>query len=423
MLIASLAVTILTSAGCERSHDDRTVVDFWAMGREGELVQPLLDEFERQNPDIAVRVQQIPWSAAHEKLLTAYAGDAMPDVFQLGSTWIPEFAAIGALLDLGPSAAGSIPVETADFFAGIVSANRIDGRLLGIPWYVDTRVVFYRADILQAAGYERLPATWQEWLDAMAAVKGRLGPGHYAILLPIIDPDPLIVFALQTEGELLREGDRYAAFDRPAFRRALDFYLRIFENDLAPVTSGGQTGNLYQEFARGRFAMFISGPWSIGEIRRRLPTELQDAWRTAPMPAPKGLPNASIAGGASLAIAADTPHAGAAWRLVAYLAAPEQQLRFYRLSDNLPARRTAWALGRLPQAPGVAAFWEQLDELRAPPKIPEWEQIAEAIGGACEALARGETEIDAALASLQARVDQILEKRRWLLARREQAEP
>jgi multiple sugar transport system substrate-binding protein len=49
------------------------------MGQEGEQVRALLPEFERRHPGIRVRVQQIPWSAAHEKLLTAYAGDAMPD--------------------------------------------------------------------------------------------------------------------------------------------------------------------------------------------------------------------------------------------------------------------------------------------------------------------------------------------------------
>ena len=62
----------------------RLTLDFWAFGREGEAVLALVDEFEAQNPDIQVRVQQIPWSAAHEKLLTAYAGDSMPDVF---SAW------------------------------------------------------------------------------------------------------------------------------------------------------------------------------------------------------------------------------------------------------------------------------------------------------------------------------------------------
>ena len=77
------------------------------MGREGELVAELLPEFERTHPGIRVLAQQLPWTAAHEKLLTAFAGDATPDVCQLGNTWIPEFAALKALEPLDASVAQS----------------------------------------------------------------------------------------------------------------------------------------------------------------------------------------------------------------------------------------------------------------------------------------------------------------------------
>lgn len=70
----------------------------WAFGAEGEAIAPLAREFEMANPGTHVRVQAIPWTAGHEKLLTAYVGGALPDVAQLGNTWIPEFAALNALL-------------------------------------------------------------------------------------------------------------------------------------------------------------------------------------------------------------------------------------------------------------------------------------------------------------------------------------
>src|ERR1051325_632205 len=85
------------AVACQRANGGATVVEFWAMGREGEVVQQLAPEFEKRNPGVRVRVQQIPWSAAHEKLLTAYVGDAMPDVVQVGNTWLPELVALGAL--------------------------------------------------------------------------------------------------------------------------------------------------------------------------------------------------------------------------------------------------------------------------------------------------------------------------------------
>ena len=142
------ATTILLGAGCAERATDVTVVRFWAMGREGEVVATLLPEFERTHPGIRVEVQQLPWSAAHEKLLTAFAGDATPDICQLGNTWIPEFVALGALEPLDTSIAAS-SVDPRDFFGGIWDTNVVAGQAYGIPWYVDTRLPFYRRDLLE----------------------------------------------------------------------------------------------------------------------------------------------------------------------------------------------------------------------------------------------------------------------------------
>ncbi|NLW97969.1 MAG: extracellular solute-binding protein, partial [Xanthomonadaceae bacterium] len=84
MLVAMLPVLL---AACARD-DGATTIRFWAMGREAEVVADLLRDFEREHPGIRVELQQIPWTAAHEKLLTAWAADALPDVCQLGNTWI-----------------------------------------------------------------------------------------------------------------------------------------------------------------------------------------------------------------------------------------------------------------------------------------------------------------------------------------------
>ena len=52
---------------------------FWAVGREGEVAAELLQPFVQQHPEIDLEIQKLPWTAAHEKLLTAYAGDTLPD--------------------------------------------------------------------------------------------------------------------------------------------------------------------------------------------------------------------------------------------------------------------------------------------------------------------------------------------------------
>ncbi|MGZ4808964.1 MAG: extracellular solute-binding protein, partial [Thermoanaerobaculia bacterium] len=75
---------------CSTRNTNDSTLKFWGLGHEGEVVSKLMPEFERRT-GIHVDVQQIPWTAAHEKLLTGFVGNGTPDVAQMGNTWIPEF--------------------------------------------------------------------------------------------------------------------------------------------------------------------------------------------------------------------------------------------------------------------------------------------------------------------------------------------
>ncbi|HAS51842.1 MAG TPA: sugar ABC transporter sugar-binding protein [Gammaproteobacteria bacterium] len=403
--------------GCDIPGNQPVVVEFWAMGQEGEQVKALLPEFERRHPGIRVRVQQIPWSAAHEKLLTAYAGDAMPDVFQLGNTWIPEFVALRALEPLDARLKGWPVAAVNDYFPGILATNRLDGQTWALPWYVDTRLFFYRSDLLKAVGYPEPPTTWDDWLQAMARLKTLDEAERYAILLPINEWQFLVILALQRGATLLRDRNQYGDFQNPRFKEAFQFYLSLFAEELAPPMSNTQMANLYQEFANGYFAVYVTGPWNIGEFRRRLPTGLQGQWMTAP------LPGASLAGGASLALSRTSPRQDAAWTLLEYLAEPEQQAQFYQITGDLPARQSAWKTPALAGNRYAQAFRQQLQNVQATPPIPEWERIASRLTYYAEMTARQQMSVEEALVALDREVDRILEKRRWLLAREQPPSP
>ena len=412
--------TVLTAAaltaGCGPSSDDPNVVRFWAMGREGEVVSQLLPEFERTHPGIRVQVQQIPWTAAHEKLLTAFAGDSTPDLCQLGNTWIPEFVALNALEPLAGYVRASPVVEAGDYFPGIWDTNVIDGKLYGVPWYVDTRLLFYRRDLLAQAGFASPPTSWAEWAMMLAAVKQRAGPGRYAILLPLNEFEPLLALALQQDEPLLRDGGRRGNFETPGFRRALGFYLEAFRRGWAPPLTDADVSNVWTEFGRGYFSFYISGPWNIGEFEHRLPPAEQNDWMTAPLPGPDG-PGASTAGGSSLVMFRASRSKAAAWQLVEYLSQPDTQRRFHELTGDLPPRRTSWDDTRIAADIHARAFREQLERVKPAPKVPEWERIATELRLVGERAVHGEISIDEAARELDVRTDRILEKRRWMLAR------
>lgn len=417
VLVAGFSLAGL--GACSQSTDSIEVVKFWAMGREAEVVSQLLPEFERAHPHIRIEVQQLAWTAAHEKLLTAFAGDATPDICQLGNTWIPEFSALNALEPLDARVASSPIVDSDDYFAGVWATNSIEGTVYGVPWYVDTRLLFYRRDLLAEAGYSAPPKTWVEWHAMLRAIKQRVGPERYAVLLPLNEFEPLQILALQQPEPMLRDGGQYGNFRSQSFRSALGFYSTLFEEQLAPQVTNTQISNVWLELGRGYYSFYLSGPWNIGEFKRRLPAGQQDSWMTAPMPGPDG-PGVSNPGGASLVIFRRSQHKAAAWAFIEFLSQPAIQQRFHALTGDLPPRRSAWSGPALAGDVYSRAFREQLERLRPFPQVPEWERIMEEMRLMAERVSHGTESIDVGVARLDARVDRLLEKRRWMLARREQ---
>jgi multiple sugar transport system substrate-binding protein len=197
-------------ASCTAHRDSREQVEVWGLGREGEVVTELVPEFERRNPDIHIIVQQIPFNAAHEKLLTAYVGNATPDAAQMGNTWIPEMVALHAIDELS-----TLHIDRTDYFPGIWDTNVVDGKLYGIPWYVDTRAIFYRKDLLASVGYAQPPKTWAAWVDCMEKLT-RERKSRFGVLLPTNEPEQLVELAMTAGAHFLNAGGTRGNFHERA---------------------------------------------------------------------------------------------------------------------------------------------------------------------------------------------------------------
>lgn len=411
----AMVLAALCLAACTGKHDDTLV--FWTFGPEGEAVAKLLPDFERAHPDIRVEVQQLPLSAAHQKLLTAIAGNTTPDMAQLGNSWLPEMVALHALAPLQERVAASAAVAPADYFASIWATNVSDGALYGIPWYVDTRLLFYRSDLLKQAGFGAPPRDWPEWRRMLAALSH---PERkvYGILLPTNEYEQLLSLALEQPDPLLRDDDSRGNFASPGFKRALRFYVDTFRLRQAPAVTNVEVGNPWAEFGNGVYAFYLSGPWNIGEFRKRLPAAEQGNWSTAPLPGPEG-PGAGLAGGASLVVFRASRHQRAAWALIEYLSQPQVQQRFYQLTGNMPPRRSSWDSPLLRNDTAMHAFRDQLERVKPTPAIPEWERIAVMMQQVAARAVAGELTVDQAAAEMDRQADAILAKRRWMLDRTE----
>lgn len=418
ILNIAISVVVFLALSCVPAADTVVVIKFWGMGNEGEMVLPLIKEFERLNPTIKVETQQIPWTAAHEKLLTAYAGESTPDVCQLGNTWLPEFTVLHALEPLEPFVQNSTVVDLNDIFPGVLKTNILDSTLYGIPWYVDTRVVFYRKDLLKQAGFDKFPTTWDDVLKVSEIIQRQAKEQKkicYPFFLPTNEWVPAIALGMQAGGNFLKEKNSRGNFSGKQFTKAFTLLNEFYRKQYSP--SGMQLiTNMYNSFSEGLITMYITGPWNIGEFTRRIPPHLQNEWMTAPLPSMDSLqPGVSLPLGTSLVMFKTSKHKEAAWKLIEFLSSVEQSIKFYKVTGNLPPRQSAWQDSSLANNNYVKAFYRQLQRVDPLPQIPEWEQIVIRLQIYVEYIATGTMTVEQALKQFDSEVDVMLEKRRWLV--------
>jgi multiple sugar transport system substrate-binding protein len=413
-LAAAAAIAVLVIAGCGREDDNggdaaagpepisdgpaTGEITVWAMGTEGEKLGELAADFMAQNPEADVQVTAVPWDAAHQKISSAIASGETPDVSMLGTTWMGEFALTGAL--------EPVPTDLIDqsaFFEGAWSTGVVEGTSYAVPWYVETRLIFYRTDLAEQAGFTEAPQTWDELREMARGMQAEAG-AQWGINLPAggIGSSANILPFAWSNGVELTSGESFT-LDTPEMVEALTYYQSFFTDGLAPTSLG--EGELEQGFIDGSIGAFISGPWHVGILAEQGGEDFADSYTVARMP--QQVSATSFVGGSDLAVFNGSDNRDAAWKFVSWLSQPDVQVRWYEIVNDLPSVMSAWDDPALSSDPVVATFGEQLQDARSTPAIPTWEQVAAAIEGELEKLCRADADPAETAAAMQQQADSI----------------
>lgn len=367
-------------------------VTVWAMGNEGEVLDQLADTFEKENPDVTINVTAVPWESAHDRIATSIAGGETPDVSMLGTTWVGEFAATGAL---EPTPEGL--VDSSDFFEGSWGTAVVDDVAYGVPWYVDTRVLYYRTDLAEKAGVEA-PTTWDEYKTFAKALKDEGAKSGVSLPPGGFDSWQYVApLAWQDGGDIL-DADGEFAFDTEAWKNAFTFYDSFFDEGIAEPTRF-ETGEIEQEFIDGTVGSFFSGPFHVGLLREQGGEEFADKFAVAQVPGESS--RTSFTGGGNLAVFNDSENRDASWKFVRWLSEPETQIAWYGISTDLPSTQAAFDDPQFAEDPYLSVFAEQLADSKAPPAIPTWAQVSAVIDQELEKVTRGDTTVEDALKTIQ----------------------
>lgn len=421
LIVAFSATAALALAGCGRedgetgggdspaetgeavaTEDVSGELEVWAMGAEGEALPDLVADFVDEYPDVTVNVTPVPWDSAHDKFVNSITAGTTPDVAMVGTTWMGEFAGMDAL-DPTP---GSI--DSSKFFEGAHETTVVDGTSYGVPWYVETRMVYYRTDLASEAGYDEVPAD-QAGFKEMAAAMKDAGADYGISLQPgqTGSWQTVLPFAWSNGAEIATD-DGYT-FDTPEMVESVDYYGSFFAEEIAnPSPPEGQTE---ADFTSGAVPMFISGPWMMSIVEDFAANAGEDGFAelydVAPIPAGESGESSSFIGGSNLAVFQNTDSRDAAWALVDWLTQPETQVAWYDLTSALPSVQSAWEDDALTADPKLAKFGEQLETAQAPPSFPSWEQVAEAFDGEIEKVAKQGLSAQEAMEAAQAQAESI----------------
>jgi multiple sugar transport system substrate-binding protein len=397
---------LITLGGCGRDGSDgqdsaksvaegkaKGEITVWAMGTEGEKLAAFAADFTKDNPDAKVNVTAVPWDAAHQKLASAIAGKQTPDVSMVGTTWMGEFAKTGAL-DPTPGL-----IDKSAFFGGAWDTTIVNGTSYAVPWYVETRLMYYRKDLAEKAGITAAPQSWDDLKTFASSLKSKAG-AQWGIYLPPGGTgswQTFLPFAWSNGAEIAKDGK--FTMDSPEMTEALKYYQSFFTEKLAPSDMPAQGGAVENGFINGSIGGFISGPWHAGILTEQGGAAFADKFAVAPMPRKKSA--TSFIGGSDLAVFKDAKNRDAAWKFVAWLSRPEVQVKWYQTVKDLPAVQKSWDDQTLAGDPFLAMFGKQLKDAKSPPAIATWEQVAGVLDGEVEKAAKSNADPAATAKSMQ----------------------
>ena len=375
----------------------------WAMGNEGDLLGDFVKGFEKENPDVKVKVTAIPWSSAHDKLQTAIAAGNGPDLAQMGTTWMADFS----------NSFSTVPdnLDMSDFSNGSKAAGQVDGKQLGVPWYIDTRVLYYRTDIAGMAGWNKAPKTWNE-LKRMAKDMQKVDGVKYGMNLNPSGTDAFLgtlPFSYSAGASLTNKEQTKWTFEDTGIKKGLNFTTSLYKDGVANVNADVSSGADIANFVSGDTPMMLQGPTAVSQINELGGDGFESKYATVVLPSMDGSsgPATSFVGGCDLVTFKDSKNKQSAWKFIQWASKPEVQVEWYKKSSDLPASQKAWDEDALSGNDKLAAFGDQLKHTMAPPALSTWAQVSSAADRILEQINKGQVSVDEGLKNLQSEADSI----------------
>ncbi|ABG03639.1 extracellular solute-binding protein, family 1 [Rubrobacter xylanophilus DSM 9941] len=418
---ASLAgAALLGAAGCgeEAGTGEGPVRLVFSHGPEPSgVLREQLDAFNRRHEgEIRVEWREMAADTGQyfNQLRTEFqAGASEIDVISGDVIWPAQFAANGWIEELS----GRFPEsERSRFLNAPVEANTWEGGVYGVPWFTDAGMLYYRKDLLQKSGFPEAPKTWGE-LKEMALETKREQGVEYGFVFQGAEYEGGVVDGLEYiwthGGGVLDERSEKVVVDSPEAAAGLATERSMIEDGVAPISVVNyKEQETHQTFIRGASVFARNWPYMYGLIADPEQSNVDPAQvGVAPLPHAPGERSFSGLGGWNLFINAASQKKDAAWTLIEYLAAPEQQKQRALEGGYLPTLRELYEDREiLDKVPVVRLGKGAILSARPRPVSPYYSDMSLRMAEQFNAALKGNVSPRRAVEILQRELENILER-------------
>lgn len=354
-----------------------TVLKFSSWGSQSEvaLIKPIIDDFERKNPDIKVEFVHIPQNY-FQKLHLLFASNLAPDVVFINNLYLPVYAEAGVLEPLDDKV-----IDKTAFYDKSIKVLSYKKHFYAVPRDISTLVVYYNKDAFDKYNVPYPTSNWtlKEFLKATKMLtKDTNDDGKTDLWGISFEESPALFYLpyLMSEGGGIISDDlKTNIFNSKESKKGLNFYADLRNKyNVAPKQHESASATMAQMFLQGQLAMELSGRWLVPKFRE----DAKFRWDVAPFP--NGSKGSVVPLDASgWAVSKSSKNKTAAIKLIDFLSSKTSSEKFAKSGLIVPARISVangkYFLDAKSKPQNAKVFLDAIKTSKPTPVTPDYSEI------------------------------------------------
>lgn len=344
LLLSGCALNSGDSSGDSESTSGPVTLTFQSLAYQDSTVaavKDIVDSWNKDNPDIHVKLTQGTWDNVHDQLVTQFQGGTAPDVIHDESSDIMGFAQQGYLADLGKYLSPDVKKAVSDDVWDTVTTA--DGKIVAAPTLLQTYVVFANTAAFDAAGVDVPKGDKLTWDELASIAKKLTGNGKFGVGWGLKQPTAAMMntalgfdgtfFDTKDDGSAtIHVGEGETAVPEHVHAMAFD------DRSLDPVSLTQSGTDVLPGFLSGKYAMYIGGNFLAQQITESAPAGF--TWTALP-PLAGSAGAAQAANPQTMSVSAQSKAPEQAAKFIDYFVNAQNQAKLARGDWLIPASKPA----------------------------------------------------------------------------------